>query len=81
MILFEELKSIAAKEMPDMEIKQCTDIGNDYVFAFGVNGKDDVLPGTPFVRISKDSGKCSFMTIPPIENLELLEKGKEVAIN
>ena len=81
MIPFEKLKSIAAKEMPNMEIKQCTDIGDDYVFSFGTKGTDDVLPGTPFVRIAKDSGKCSFMTIPPIENLDLLEKGKEVSIN
>lgn len=80
MMSFEELKNKAANEVPDMEIKQCTDIGNEYVFSFGVKGEDDVVPGTPFVRVSKDDGKCSFMTVPPIENLELLAKGKEISI-
>lgn len=80
MMPFEKLKSIAEKEMPDMEVKQCTDIGDEFVFSFGEKGTDEVLPGTPFIRIEKESGKCSFMTVPPIENLELLMKGKEIEL-
>lgn len=71
--------SIAKKEFKDLELINCIDIGDKYVFSFGVN-KDDVPPGLPIVCVQKENGKVSYMTIPPLENLKILENGKEIEV-
>ena len=77
MITIKEAKNKAKAEMPELEIISCIDIGNRYAFSFGVD-KDNIPPGTPIVCIDKEKGEISFLTIPPIRNIELLEKGKEI---
>lgn len=76
---FEELKRIAQNEFKDMVIVSCKDIGDS--FAFSYETKDgDVIPDVPIVCVDKSDGNVKYMTIPPIENLKKLEKGKEIQI-
>ena len=78
---FEELKLIAEKYMSDYEIKECTDIGDKYAFSFGNKGDDMLPPGLPIICVNKETGKISELTIPPIENLDILGKGTNVPLN
>lgn len=76
---FEELKHIAQNEFKDMVIVSCKDIGDSLAFSYETMD-GDVIPGVPIVSVSKSDGTVDYMTIPPIENLEKLEKGKEIQI-
>lgn len=55
-------------------LTNCYDIG--YAFAFYFDEGD----GSPFVIIDKSSGEKSYMHIPPISNIEILENGEPVPI-
>lgn len=79
MIGFQEAKAIAEKQMPDMVVDSCTDIGSAFVFAFRMED-GEVFPGTPFIVVSKEEGNTWEMAVPPIENLEILEAGREIEI-
>lgn len=80
MIVFKEVQKIAQRELPDLDIMQCTDIGDRFAFSFGIKATDDVPPGTPIICVDKSNGKVSYLTIPPIETLDLLEKGHDVPL-
>ena len=79
MITIEKACELAKKEMKGLNIIGCVDIGDRYAFSFGVD-KDNIPPGTPTVGVAKENGKISYITIPPIENIDILCKGKEVII-
>ena len=79
MITVEDACELAKKEMKKLNIIGCVDIGDRYAFFFGLN-KDDIPPGTPIICVSKENGKISYMTIPPIENIDILNGGKDVVI-
>lgn len=56
-----------------------TDIG--YGFAFNlVMNDDEVIPGDCPIVVWKNDGKVNHLTIPPLENLDLLEAGEEIAV-
>jgi hypothetical protein len=76
---FEELKRIAQNEFEDMVIVSCKDIGNSLAFSYETTD-GDVIPDVPIVCVDKSDGSIEYMTIPPIENLIKLEKGKEIQI-
>lgn len=80
MIEFKEVQKIAQNELPDLDIMQCTDVGDRFAFVFGIKATDDVPPGTPIICVGKSDGKISYLTIPPIENIDLLEKGQNVSL-
>lgn len=77
MITYEEAYKKAKKENEDLKIISCVDIGEKYVFSFGID-KDNIPPGIPMVSVSKGNAKVEYFTIPPLENIDLLEKGKEL---
>lgn len=77
MITYEEAYKRANNEYEDLKTISCIDIGEKYVFSFGID-KDDIPPGVPMVSISKKNAKVGYLTISPFENIELLEKGKEI---
>lgn len=61
------------------KIDEIVDIGNAY--AFCLERKDgEILPGDCPITVDKNSGKVDLLTIPPIENLDMLVNGKGVAI-
>ena len=80
MIDFREAQKIAKNEMPGLDIIQCIDIGTRFAFLFGVKSTDVVPPGTPIICINKSDGKISYLTIPPLENSDLLEKGQIISL-
>ena len=80
MITVKDAKNIAKAEMPELEIIACVDIDNKYAFSFGVD-KDNIPPGTPIICVDKTDGKVSHLTIPPIENIAVLENGKEIELS
>ena len=76
-----ELVEIAKSEYSsDFEIAECVDIGTCLAFFFTCKGIDEVPPGLPIICVDKFTGEVSTMTIPPISNLLLLEKGKRIVI-
>lgn len=77
MITIKEAKTKAKAEMPELEVVSCVDIGNKYAFSFGID-KDNIPPGTPIVCVNKENGKITHLTIPPIENIAVLENAKEI---
>jgi hypothetical protein len=60
-------------------LQSCIDIGNAWVFNFT---NDDLVrkPGIPLVIVSKITAECDCFTIPPMENLDLLDLGEEVDV-
>ena len=80
MINLQSAMRIAENEMPDLEIKECTDIGNQFAFGFGLKKSDEIPPGTPIICVDKETGKVSEMTIPPLENLDLLSAGTIIPV-
>ena len=56
------------------QLTHCYDIGDAYAFYF------DEGDGSPFIVIAKNDGEKSFLHIPPISNIKLLESGKKIPI-
>lgn len=80
MIKFSKILEIARSEFPDFIVAECTDIGDRYAFGYDVKPPGLLPPGTPTVCVDKESGEISYLTIPPIENLEVLENGRDVPL-
>lgn len=74
-----EAKKIAEKQMPTMRIESCFDIGDRYVFSF-TDENGDTPPGTPFICVDKQSREISELTVPPIQNLDIIEAGTEIEL-
>ena len=75
--MISEAKRTAEEHMPGLRVAACYDLGDKYAFAFcGLS--DEVVPGTPFVCVGKGSDEVSFMTVPPLDNLDIIEMGKAV---
>lgn len=72
-------KKKAEKEMPDLRVESCFDIGDRYAFSF-CTASGDIPPGTPFVCIDKQGGEVSFLPIPPLDNLDIIEAGTEIEL-
>lgn len=71
MITLDVAKTIAKKEFPDFDIFSIKDIGDRWAFDF-----DASVPGVPIVCVDKLDGAVSWLTIPPLENLDIVDRGK-----
>jgi len=69
----------ASTKYKSAEVIGCTDIGDRYVFDFGVNGEP--LIGAPSFVVNKETGDITYISVPPIENLKVLKKGISVDIS
>ena len=78
MITIQKARELAKKEMKEYTIIGCVDIGDEYVFSFAFDG--ELVPGTPMISVAKKDGKTSYFTIPPVENIAILDNGKEIDI-
>jgi len=76
MISVKEAKQIAVKEYSEYPVAEILDIGNRWVFCFDTG--DPPIPGTGMVTVDKETGEVGWLTIPPLENIALLEAGKVV---
>lgn len=73
MVSWQEGKEIAAKEL-EYPILEIWDLGDKWVYVFDSGSPS--APGIPMVSISKDEGKVGYITIPPLENIGILDEGK-----
>ena len=78
MITIQKACELAKKEMKEYDIIDCVDIGDEYVFSFSLDG--EIVPATPMISIAKKNGKLSYFTIPPIENIDVLNNGTKIDI-
>ena len=78
MITPKEAYNKAKKEALDFPLLWCLDIDDRYAFFFS---PEPIPPGLPIVTVNKTSGNIGFLTIPPLENIDLLNKGKEIKID
>ena len=72
--------SIAHGYAEKYEIIGCVDIGNAYAFYINYPGIAEIEPGLPIIVVDKESGAVSEMSIPPLENLDILERGTPIPI-
>ena len=73
MISLKKGKEIAVKEFSEFPICEIIDIGNLWAFCF--DSGDPPVPGVPVVTVSKENGKTGYLSIPPLENLDILNSG------
>lgn len=67
----------AHKEFPDYKLIECVDIGDAYAFYFSPG---DSIPGVPYVAVNKETEAVSYLTIPPFENLKIIQNGKRINV-
>ena len=73
MVSWQEGKEIAQKEL-EYPILEIWDLGDRWVYVFDAGSP--AVPGIPMVTISKTEGKVGYITIPPLENIGVLDEGK-----
>lgn len=78
MVSVKEAYVKAKKEFPDFQLVECVDIGDGFAFYFSPS--EDAV-GIPYVTVDKTSGDVGFLTIPPLENLDLISNGKRIKVN
>lgn len=76
MISLEKAKEICKNEYSEFPIAEIVDVGGMWAFCF--DSGEPPVPGIPIVTVCKEDGKIGYMTIPPLENIEILENGKVV---
>ncbi len=76
MISLEKAKAICKNEYSEFPIAEIIDIGGSWAFCF--DSGDPPVPGIPIMTIRKENGEVEYMTIPPLENIEILDNGKVV---
>lgn len=85
MISYEDACKIARetreKECPSCKYAYVKDISDRWAFTFSIYAPDDIRCMTPAPQlfVYKDDGRVEWYTIPPLENRDLLESGKEIA--
>ena len=76
MMTVAQAKKLAADTYSEYPIAEILDIGDRWASSF--DSGDPPLPGIPTVTVNKETGEVGWLTIPPLENLETLEKGKAI---
>lgn len=76
MISIEKAMKIAKKEIAEYPVDTVMDLGDRWGVSF--NSGDIPVPDIPVVTIDKNNGGIEYLTIPPIENLDVLEAAKVV---
>ena len=76
MIDFEKAMDIAQKQFPDYPVFDAADIGERWAFSFDTG--EPAIPGIPYVCVNKSIAAVDYLPVPPIENLDIIKKGKKV---
>lgn len=74
MIDLEKAKIIAQKKFLEYPICSIIDIGEKWAFSYDTG--EVPIPGISIITVEKKDGKVAEMPIPPLENLDILDKGK-----
>lgn len=82
MMNLKEIYEIAKKEYENGKLIECKDLGNKYAFMFGPKdlSDDEMLLDEPYITIDKENGTIDYLTVPPIENLEILKRGTSIDV-
>lgn len=72
--------SIRQKEFPSFKYVHVVDIADRWSFSFSVYAPDDqrTMTPAPSFFVFKERGRVEWYTIPPLENLDLLESGNTI---
>ena len=62
---------------PNLKIIECVETNDMYIFT-RVSEDREPLMGGGIVAISKETGEKIPFSVPPLENLDVIEKGKKV---
>lgn len=79
MITVEQATEKAKTENPGMIAESCTDIGDQWAFYF-IPASGEEATGEPYTTVDKETGTVGFLTIPPISNLLLIQKGTRIQL-
>lgn len=82
-ITVEEVYAIGKTELMakgDYKIVEIIDIGDSYAICYEPSDEGDPIPGDYPLTVKKENGEIGYLPIPPVENIERLEKGKKVDI-
>lgn len=79
MISLERAKEIAIQNFSEYPIGEIIDIGNRWAFCY--DSGEPPVPGIPIVTVKKEDGKTGYMTVPPLENLDILSNGTVIETN
>ncbi|MBE7016633.1 MAG: hypothetical protein E7420_00545 [Ruminococcaceae bacterium] len=79
MITFEKALSIAkeikAEKFPNFKHGAAAEIKDRWAFIFSAD-KDTVLTPAPMFYVFKENGRVEWFSVPPMENLELINSGE-----
>jgi hypothetical protein len=73
MITVNDAYKIAKRGIKDALVF-CGDAGDRYVFYF------DSGDGSPYITVNKHTMKRDFLPVPPLSNLDIVERAKEIDI-
>ena len=80
MVTYREACKIAnevrEKVSPSFERTMVVELADRWAFMFTVSGQTMIQPPSFFVF--KEDGRMEWFSIPPLENLDLLESGKKI---
>ena len=79
MISLERAKEIAIQNFSEYQIGEIIDIGNRWAFCY--DSGEPPVPGSFIVTVKKEDGKADWMTVPPFENLDILNNGTVIETN
>lgn len=76
MISIQDAIKIAKEDQSDYPVVEVIDLKSKWGVSF--DSGDIPIPDLPVVTVDKDSGRTDVITIPPIENLDVLESAPVV---
>lgn len=76
----EIINKIRSKEHPSCKYTHVVDIKDRWAFMLSIYSPDDkrTMTPAPSYFVYKDDGVVERFCIPPLENLDLIESGKEI---
>ena len=82
MMSLKETYEIAKKEYENGKLIECKDLGNKYAFMFGPEDLDEneMIVDEPYITVDKENGTIDYLTVPPIQNLEILKRGTNIDV-
>ena len=82
MMSLKEIYEIAKKEYENGKLIECKDLGNKYAFMFGPEDLDEneMIVDEPYITVDKENGTIDYLTVPPIQNLEILKRGTNIDV-
>ena len=76
MISIQQAIEIAKKVQTEYQAIEVIDLKDKWCVSF--DSGDIPIPGIPLIIVDKKSGEPDILTVPPIENLELIESSTVV---